>query len=139
MAKRKQRNFTPEFKAKVVFEALRVESSQVSELCRRHNINEEQLSKWKRQFLENVASLFESSPFDSNSLTFCYSDTVFRTIKKHNISSAIVYTHLNFMFCLDIKFRELRFREIANNCLYDYSLMWCLPITIRAQCEKRIT
>ena len=60
MAKRKQRNFTPEFKAKVVLAALRGESSQ-AELCRRHNISEEQLSKWKRQLLENAASLFESS------------------------------------------------------------------------------
>ena len=34
MAKRKQRRFTPEFKAEVVLEALRGESSQ-AELCRR--------------------------------------------------------------------------------------------------------
>ena len=33
MAKRKRRNFTPEFKAEVVLEALRGESSQ-AELCR---------------------------------------------------------------------------------------------------------
>ena len=29
-------------------------------MCRRHNINEDQLLKWKQQFVENVASLFES-------------------------------------------------------------------------------
>ena len=60
MAKRKRRTFTPEFKGRVVLEALRGESSQ-AELCRRHNLSEDQLSKWKQQFLENVASLFESS------------------------------------------------------------------------------
>ena len=59
MAKRKRRNFTPEFKAEVVLEALRGESSQ-AELCRRHNLSEDQLSEWKQQFLENAASLFES-------------------------------------------------------------------------------
>ncbi len=59
MAKRKRRNFTPEFKAKVVLEALRGENSQ-AELCQQHNISEEQLSKWKQQFVENAASLFES-------------------------------------------------------------------------------
>ena len=32
-----------------------------AELCRRHNLSEEQLSKWKQQFVENAASLFESS------------------------------------------------------------------------------
>ncbi|MDE0425373.1 MAG: transposase [Candidatus Poribacteria bacterium] len=58
MAKRKRRTFTPEFKAKVVLEALRGESSQ-AELCRRHNLSEAQLSKWKQQLLENAASLFE--------------------------------------------------------------------------------
>ena len=59
MAKRKRRNFTPEFKAKVVLETLSGESSQ-AELCRRHNLSEEQVSKWKQQFVENAASLFKS-------------------------------------------------------------------------------
>ena len=68
MAKRKRRSFTPEFKAKVVLEALRGESSQ-AELCRRHNLSEEQLSKWKRQLLENAASLFESSSKPSKEAT----------------------------------------------------------------------
>ena len=60
----KRRRFTPEFKAEVVIEALSGQSSQ-AELCRRHNLSEEQLSKWKRQLLENAAVLFEpliSSP-----------------------------------------------------------------------------
>ena len=60
MAKRKRRRFTPEFKAAVVLEALNVETSQ-AELCRRHNITAAQLSQWKRQFLENAASLFRST------------------------------------------------------------------------------
>ena len=60
MAKRKRRSFTPDFKATVVLESLSGESSQ-AELCRRHNLSEEQLSKWKQQFVENAASLFESS------------------------------------------------------------------------------
>ena len=57
MAKRKRRTFTPKFKAKVVLEALKGESSQ-AEVCRRHNLSEEQLSTWKQQLLENAASLF---------------------------------------------------------------------------------
>ena len=60
MAKRKRRNFTAEFKAEVVLEALRGESSQ-AELCRRHNLSEDQLSKWKQQVVENVTSLFAST------------------------------------------------------------------------------
>ena len=52
----KRRNFTPEFKAEVVLEALRGETSQ-AELCRRHNLSEQQLSKWKQQVIENVAAV----------------------------------------------------------------------------------
>ena len=57
MAKRKRRTFTPEFKTEVVLEALRGESSQ-AELYRRHNLSEDQVSKWKQQFLENAAAVF---------------------------------------------------------------------------------
>ena len=40
-----------------MLEALNTESSQ-AELCRRHNLSEQQVSKWKKQALENFASLF---------------------------------------------------------------------------------
>ena len=55
----KRRRFTAEFKASVVLEALSGESSQ-AELCRRHNLSEDQLSKWKQQLLENAATVFAS-------------------------------------------------------------------------------
>jgi len=45
MAERKRRNLIPEFKAEVVLEALRGETSQV-EVCRRHNLSEERLLTW---------------------------------------------------------------------------------------------
>ena len=61
----KRRTFTPEFKAAVVLEALRGESSQ-AEVCRRHNLSEDQLSKWKHQLVENAASLFASIDKHSN-------------------------------------------------------------------------
>ncbi len=56
----KRRRFTADFKAKVVLEALSGESSQ-AEVCRRHNLSEDQLSKWKQQLLENAASVFAST------------------------------------------------------------------------------
>ena len=65
MAKRKQRSFTPEFKAEVVLEALSGESSQ-AEVCRRHSLSEDQLSKWKQQLVENAASLFASTDKQSS-------------------------------------------------------------------------
>ena len=47
------------FKAEVVLEALSGETSQ-AELCRRHNLSENQVSTWKRQLLENAETFFES-------------------------------------------------------------------------------
>ena len=61
----KRRRFTPEFKAELVFEVLSGESSQ-AEVCRHHNLNENQLSQWKRQLLENAPSLFESTDKQSS-------------------------------------------------------------------------
>ena len=61
----KRRRFTPEFKAEVVIEALSGQSSQ-AELCRKHNISDVQLSKWKRQLLENAAILFEPADKQTN-------------------------------------------------------------------------
>ena len=68
MAKRKRRNFTPEFKAEVVLEALRGESSQ-AELCRRHNLSEDPLSKWKQQAVENITTGFTSTDKHANEAT----------------------------------------------------------------------
>ena len=65
MAKRKRRTFTPEFKTEVVLEALRGETSE-AELCRRHNLSEDQISKWKQQFLENAVSVFAPTDQQSN-------------------------------------------------------------------------
>ena len=42
----KPRRFTLEFKAELVLEVLSGVSSQ-AEVCRRHNLNENQLSQWK--------------------------------------------------------------------------------------------
>ena len=68
MAKRKRRTFIPEFKAQVVLETLRGESSQ-AEVCRRHNLSDEQLSKWKQQVVENLASVFDSTDKHSKEAT----------------------------------------------------------------------
>ena len=53
----KRRKFTAEFKAEVVLEALRGESSQ-AELCRRYNLSETQISTWKQQGIEILMSGF---------------------------------------------------------------------------------
>ena len=59
----KRRKFTSEFKTDLVLEVLSGSTSQ-AELCRRHNLNEDQLSKWKQQFLEKAPKLFEATDKD---------------------------------------------------------------------------
>ena len=61
----KRRTFTPEFKAEVVLEALSGTTSQ-AELCRRHNLNENQLSQWKHQLVENASTLFDATDKQSS-------------------------------------------------------------------------
>ena len=63
----KRRKFTPKFKAEVVLEALRGETSQAA-LCRKpHNLSENQVSTWKRQLLENAETFFASETDKSSS------------------------------------------------------------------------
>ena len=62
----KRRKFTPKFKAAVVLETLRGETSQ-AEVCRRHNLSENQVSTWKRQLLENAETFFEPETDKSSS------------------------------------------------------------------------
>ena len=51
-----------------MIEALTGQSSE-AELCCRHSLTAEQFSWWKRQRLENAASLFESTNKQSNEAT----------------------------------------------------------------------
>lgn len=52
-----KRKFTPEFKAKVVLEALQ-EKESISVLAQKYSLNAEQINKWKREFKANAASVF---------------------------------------------------------------------------------
>ena len=56
--KRTRRKFTPEFKARVALESLK-ERETLSELARRYEIHPNQISQWKREFLENASAVFE--------------------------------------------------------------------------------
>jgi transposase-like protein len=54
----KHRQFTPEFKAKVVLEILGGPKN-AADLCREHNLKPDLVSKWKTQFLAEAASVFQ--------------------------------------------------------------------------------
>lgn len=54
-----RRRFSPEFKVQVVLELLRGDASQ-AELCRRHNLASDLISKWRKQFLEQAPQIFSN-------------------------------------------------------------------------------
>jgi transposase len=58
MARRKRRSFSAEFKFETVIEALRGEKSS-AQICREREISETLLSRWKQEFLERGAEVFE--------------------------------------------------------------------------------
>ena len=55
----KRRKFNPEFKARVVLEVLTGEKTG-TEVSREHRVSSQQLSNWKRQFLDNAPVVFEN-------------------------------------------------------------------------------
>ena len=57
---RTRRTFTSEFKAKVVLECISGEKS-VSEACREYQLSPVMVSKWRTEFIENAAIIFEKN------------------------------------------------------------------------------
>jgi transposase len=58
-----RRKFTSEFKKKVVLEALK-ERSTIQELAIKHDIHPQQITDWKKHFLENSDAAFERAGAD---------------------------------------------------------------------------
>ena len=52
-----RKQYTPEMKAQIVLEILKEEKS-ISELASEHNMHPNQLSRWKREALDNFHQLF---------------------------------------------------------------------------------
>ena len=59
MTKQSRRKFSAEFKAKVALEAVKNEKT-LAELGHQYEVNPVTISKWKAEFLENMAVIFEN-------------------------------------------------------------------------------
>lgn len=57
MEKRTRRRFSADFKAKVAIEALR-ERETVEQIARKYELHPNQVSSWKKEFLNNAAAAF---------------------------------------------------------------------------------
>lgn len=58
---RTRRSFSADFKAQLVLELLSGAASQ-AELCRKHNINAQLLTRWKTSVVEGLHTLFDEDP-----------------------------------------------------------------------------
>lgn len=58
MKKQTRRKFAPSFKAKVALEAIKNQQT-LAELASKFEVNPVMISKWKAEFLENMASVFD--------------------------------------------------------------------------------
>jgi len=58
MNKKKRQKHSPEFKAKVVIEALK-EQKTISELAQLYQVHPNQITLWKKEFLANASQVFE--------------------------------------------------------------------------------
>lgn len=58
MKKQSRRKFSAEFKAKVALEAVKNQQT-LAELAVKFDVNPVMISKWKAEFLENMAAAFE--------------------------------------------------------------------------------
>jgi len=59
--KRSRRKFSADFKAKVVIEALK-ERDTIETIARKYELHPNQITAWKKDFLENAAAAFQSGP-----------------------------------------------------------------------------
>lgn len=59
MSKRKRRNFSASFKAKVALEALK-ERATLSELAAKYDLHPNQISDWKKQLLSGTEQVFSN-------------------------------------------------------------------------------
>jgi transposase len=58
--RKKRQNYSAEFKAKIAIEALK-EQKTISELAQLYQVHPNQISTWKKEFLENASQVFDKS------------------------------------------------------------------------------
>ena len=79
-----RRKFTSKFKTKVVLELLK-ERSTLSELSQKYEIAPQQLSTWKREFLNGAEQIFEGKSKSKKSEAEQQQDELLKIIGKQKV------------------------------------------------------
>lgn len=64
--KRERRKFSAAFKAKVALEAIK-EKETLQQLASKFELHQNQITQWKREFLENAEDVFDKKKADNKS------------------------------------------------------------------------
>ena len=79
-----RRKFTPEFKTKVVLEALQ-ERESATELAKKYSLNQEQINKWKREFKSKASLLFSKEFKEPNKNEDLEKQKLYETIGQQKV------------------------------------------------------
>ena len=80
----KRRKFTSKFKTKVVLEAIK-ERQSAKELAERFKLTPQQISTWKREFLDNADQVFDGNSKNNKSEEEEKSDELLRVIGQQKV------------------------------------------------------
>ncbi|QCK14825.1 transposase [Mangrovivirga cuniculi] len=81
-----RRKFTSKFKTKVVLELLK-EHASLAELAQKYELAPQQLSNWKREFLNNAEEVFEKGPKSKQAQADEEKDKLLKTIGKLKVEN----------------------------------------------------
>jgi transposase len=81
-----RRKFTPKFKLKVVMDALR-ERQTLAGLAQKHELTAQQISTWKREFMNNAEVVFEASKKDKRSESEIEKENLLKTIGELKVAN----------------------------------------------------
>ena len=81
-----RRKFTNKFKLKVVLEALK-EQKTLAELGQKFELSPQQICTWKREFLDNAESVFETGVMEKRSESEIEKENLLKTIGELKVAN----------------------------------------------------